>query len=261
VRRGDTRFEDVTREGATPAHEERLADIIAFFTLGTAGNDPETAERMIPRVREVMRWLSYYQTPPFPGHIDAERADRGREVFARRCASCHGHYDQSLDRPHLIEYPNRLVRQAFIGTDSVRWVSVDDNVLHWQETHPTHPFVRHVDAARTGGYVAPILNGVWATAPYLHNGSVPTLWHLLHPESRPARFEVGGHRLDYERMGIALERGEDGVWRHPAGYTPRSRGVIYETSELGRSNRGHETPLKGMSEAEKAAVLEYLKTL
>jgi hypothetical protein len=62
---------------------------------------------------------------------------------------------------------------------------------------------RHVIAANIGGYVAPILNGVWATAPYLHNGSVPTLWHLMHPESRPCRFEVGGHKLDSTKVGIA----------------------------------------------------------
>jgi mono/diheme cytochrome c family protein len=261
VVRGGTRFHEVKREEATPAQAEDLANIIAFFTLGTAGNDAPTAERMIPRVREVMHWLSRYQPPPFPGPVDGTLAARGRGVFTTRCASCHGHYDDSPSRPHLLDYPNRLVSQAFIGTDSVRWRAVNDTVLHWQATHPGHPFVRHVDAARTGGYVPPILNGLWATAPYLHNGSVPTLWDLLHPESRPARFEVGGHRLDYRRMGIALERGTDGVWRYPAGYTPSSQSVIYDTSQLGRSNRGHEAPLRGMSEEEKSAVLEYLKTL
>jgi mono/diheme cytochrome c family protein len=259
--RGTERFRDVTRDRATPETAARLADIIAFFTLGTAGNDPPTAERMIPRVREVMRWIARYQDPPFPGPVDTALAARGREVFAARCARCHGHYDETAGRPRLVEYPNRLVHQAFIGTDSVRWAAVDDTVLKWQAAHPSHPFVRHVDAARTGGYVAPILDGIWATAPYLHNGSVPTLWHLLHPDQRPAKFEVGGHKLDYTRMGIALEPGADGVWRFPAGYVPRSLSEIYDTSQLGRSNRGHEAPLRDMSEAEKSAVLEYLKRL
>ena len=188
-------------------------------------------------------------------------AARGRQVFAGRCARCHGSYEEVAGRPHLIEYPNRLVTQSYIGTDSTRWRSVDDKVLAWQQANPTHPFAKHVDAARTGGYVAPILDGIWATAPYLHNGSVPTLWHLLHPDQRPAKFEVGGHRLDYTRMGIALESGADGVWRYPAGYVARSRSAIYDTSELGKSNRGHEAPLRDLSEDEKSAVLEFLKTL
>jgi len=83
----------------------------------------------------------------------------------------------------------------------------------------------------------------------------------MHPADRPARFEVGGHRLDYKRMGIDLEADSSGVWRSPKGYAPRSRPVIYDTSQLGRGNRGHEFPFRSMSEDDKAAVLEYLKTL
>jgi len=51
------------------------------------------------------------------------------------------------------------------------------------------------------------------------------------------------------------------VWRYPKGYVPRSRPVVYDTSQLGRGNRGHASPFRAMSEDEKAAVLEYLKTL
>ncbi len=261
VVRGRERFRVVKREEATPERAEDLADIIAFFTMGTAGNDAKSAERAIPRIREVMRWLARYRPPPYPGPLAESLAARGREVFASRCARCHGQYEETAGRPRLIEYPNRLVRQAFIGTDSVRWAAVDSTVLRWQAAHPAHPFVRHVDAARTGGYVPPILNGLWATAPYLHNGSVPTLWHLMHPAERPARFEVGGHRLDYARVGIALEPDGSGVWRHPAGYPPRSGSVVYDATLPGRSNRGHEIPFNDMSEDEKSAVLEYLKRL
>jgi mono/diheme cytochrome c family protein len=259
--RGGERFESISRDRATSEHVERLADVIAFFTMGTAGNDAASAERAIPHMREVMRWIGYYRPPPFPGAVDTALAARGAGVFAQRCARCHGHFEEQEGRPRLIEYPNRLVRQEQIGTDSVRWRSVDDAVLAWQAGHPDHPFTRHVDAARTGGYVPPILTGVWSTAPYLHNGSVPTLWHMMHPAERPARFEVGGHRLDFDRMGIALAPDSGGVWRYPAAYRARSISVIYDTSLPGRSNRGHEFPFSSMSEDEKRAVLEYLKRL
>ena len=258
---GDERFADMTREAATPDHAARLADVIAFFTMGTAGNDAESAERAIAPMREAMRWIARYHAPPFPGPLDSALAERGAAVFGARCARCHGHYEEQAGRPRLIEYPNRLVRQEQIGTDSVRWRSVDDVVLNWQAAHAQHPFVRHVDAARTGGYVPPILSSVWTTAPYLHNGSVPTLWHMMHPAERPARFEVGGHRLDYDRMGIALAPDSSGVWRTPALPTRASIREVYDTSLPGRSNRGHEFPFNGMAEDEKRAVLEYLKRL
>ncbi len=259
--RGDRHFVPVERVGATAEQEARLADIVAFFTVGTAGNDPATAERMIPRFREVMRALYRYEAPPFPGPVDTALAARGAGVFDSRCAGCHGSYALQGSRARLHRYPNRLVPANVIGTDSVRWMAIDDAVLGWTSKHPEHPFVRRVDAIRTNGYVPPILTGVWATAPYLHNGSVPTLWDLMHPENRPAKFELGGHRLDFRRMGIALEPGSDGVWRYPGGYRPFSRPMVFDCSQPGRSNHGHELPFSDMSESDKLALLEYLKRL
>jgi hypothetical protein len=122
-------------------------------------------------------------------------------------------------------------------------------------------FGRIVNAADTGGYVAPILTGIWATAPYLHNGSVPTLHALMHPDERPVAFELGGHRLDYDAMGVALERRAGPVFRYPDGYAPFSRPRVYDTRLPGRSNLGHRAPFDSMTEREKRIVLEFLKSL
>jgi hypothetical protein len=92
---------------------------------------------------------------------------------------------------------------------------------------------------------------VWNTAPYLHNGSVPTLWDLMHPETRPAKFMVGGHAFDMKKVGIS----------YPEGYTPWSMPVEYDTSELGKSNAGHEWQFAGLTDAEKLELIEYLKLL
>src|SRR5213079_951338 len=100
---------------------------------------------------------------------------------------------------------------------------------------------------RTGGYVAPILSGLWATAPYLHNGSVPTLWHLMHPAERPTKFFVGGHRLDFKRVGIDGYL-DDGTLRYPADYRPWSTPQLYDTREPGRANTGHVAQFKPLTE-------------
>jgi hypothetical protein len=113
----------------------------------------------------------------------------------------------------------------------------------------------------TGAYIAPPLTGIWSTAPYLHNGSVPTLWHLMHPDQRPVRFYVGGHSLDFARVGISGDVDDDGTMRYPPGYHPWSTPMLYDTSEPGRGNRGHESMFAGMTEAQKCALLEYLKRL
>ncbi len=244
---------------STDEHRDALADIVAFFTVPTMGMHPDQAERAIPRVRQVMAWLDRdYAPPPFPGPVDEALAKRGGDLFAARCTSCHGEYDDSTRPRTPIRFPNALVPQERMGTDPARWQAIDSALI---ARVGATAYRRHVAVRRTGGYVAPLLSGVWATAPYLHNGSVPTLRDLMTPAERPARFLVGGHRLDFARMGIAGRDAADGVRRYPAGYQPWSTPETYDTSRPGLGNAGHERPFQGMTDEEKRALIEYLKGL
>ena len=242
-----------------PHHVDSLASIVAFFIVPTMGADPVVAERAIPAMRGIVQWLANdYQSPPFPGAIDAALASEGETLYVRRCASCHGTHAAGSRPWRLVSFPNRLVPQREMGTDSSRWAMTDTAFVR---AFDEQAFRRYVSVARTGGYVAPILSGVWATAPYLHNGSVPTMWHLLTPTERPVVFSVGGHRLDFDRMGIAGELGADGTWRAPASYIPWSVPELYDTRRPGMSSAGHEPQVAGLSERQKRALIEYLKQL
>jgi len=96
-------------------------------------------------------------------------------------------------------------------------------------------------------YRARPLNGIWATAPYLHNGSVPTLQDLLSRSAeRPARFFVGGRAFDPVKIGL---RSEAAPGR-----------VLIDCHVPGNSNAGHEYGT-GLPTDEKRALLEFLKTL
>ena len=256
---GAARHDVETRaDGVTDAHLDSLADIVAFFTVSTMGVSPDVGERAIPAMHPVMRWLGRtYTSPPFPGPIDSTRMRAGERVYGSRCAKCHGTYGEGSPR-RLLSFPNALIEQDAMGTDSARWAMVD-SVLVGRLTGSAYG--RHMRSARTGGYVAPILSGLWATAPYLHNGSIPTLWQLLTPSERPMRFLVGGHALDFREVGIAGVRWTDDTWRYRAGYVPWSIPELYDTRASGLSNRGHERPSMGLSDAEKWALIEYLKTL
>ena len=130
-------------------------------------------------------------------------------------------------------------------------------------------------------YAARPLAGVWATAPYLHNGSVPTLYHLLlPPEERPKKFWVGHRNYDPKRLGYRTET-EDcpggakvasaSVNPEPAkkcwaGTTPRNNIEVpdglwqFDVTKNGNGNGGH---LYGtdMKRSDRMALLEYLKTL
>jgi hypothetical protein len=99
-------------------------------------------------------------------------------------------------------------------------------------------------------YKAGPLSGIWATAPYLHNGSVPTLYHLLHPGERPARFFVGNREYDPAKVGYQSESAGANVntW-------------VYDTTKPGNGNIGHSGAQFGttLAEDQKAELLEYLK--
>lgn len=255
---GADHFMRMDSSRVTTAHVDSLARIIAFFTVSTMGVSPDVGEKAIPAIRDVVDWLARrYTSPAFPAAIDSARMRAGETLFVSRCAQCHGTYGDGAPR-RIVSFPNRLVPQAMIGSDSSRWAMIDDTLI--TRLNGT-AYKRHIDSRHTGGYVAPILSGLWTTAPYLHNGSVPTLWQLLNPETRPERFYVGGHALDYTVMGIAGAIDAEGVYRYPSGYSPFSTPELYDTREAGRSNRGHERQFGGLTADEKHALLEYLKTL
>ena len=101
-----------------------------------------------------------------------------------------------------------------------------------------------------GGYVARPLVGLWLLAPYLHNGSVPTLRDLLSPvRQRPANFYRGYDVIDLDNVGFVS-----------AGSQAAANGYLFDTRQRGNGNAGH-TYGADVDEFDRSALLEYLKTL
>jgi hypothetical protein len=255
TRRGDPRFQPrAAEEAASPA---RTAEMVAFFTVPTMGLHPRKAQDAIKPVSEVLTYLASYEPPKYPGVIDKAAATRGAVVYAR-CAGCHGEHVERNGRLKLRSFPNRLSLLAEIGTDSARLDALNKDVIR---AVGSSPMGRFIDAQQTHGYVAPSLAGIWATAPYLHNGSVPTLAALMTPAERPAKFWVGGHKLDFVKLGIAGELNARGEWAYPAGYVPWSTPHLFDTAQIGHGNRGHEREFDGLLPADKTDLIEFLKQL
>ena len=105
--------------------------------------------------------------------------------------------------------------------------------------------------------MAPPLDGIWASAPYLHNGSIPTLWHVLHPGERPKIWKRTEDGYDQEKVGL-----ETAIFERlpPESLSSAELREYFDSREFGKSHSGHDFPNE-LSEAEKRAVLEYLKTL
>lgn len=246
-------------EASGQAHRAAMAKLATLVTVGTLGVEPEIAVTNADRMGDVIDELfDHYEPPPFPGLIDETLAQRGEALYVARCESCHGSFEERDGRMVLVDFPNRIVPVDTIGTDPIRSRAVTGDA---QELFDSTALGAILDAASTGGYVAPPLTGVWATAPYLHNGSVPTLWSLMTPEERPGRFWVGGHALDYGRGGLDLVEDDDGVFRYPPDYAPWSLPEVYDVEAPGHGNAGHERQFVALSAADKRALLEFMKRL
>jgi mono/diheme cytochrome c family protein len=211
-------------------------------------NGPEKFRQWEKDFEQVYAFISELRAPKYPLTIDSEKAMRGQAVFVNNCAACHGTYGADS------KYPELRIPIEELGTDRVRLDALTPiNRKHYGESWFAQGQVTH---AEVDGYVAPPLDGVWATAPYLHNGSVPTLWHMLHPEERPEiwrRTELG---LDTEKMGLKVES----VSEIPKRINAAKKRWYFDTHQNGKSASGHDYP-NALNEAEKEDLLEYLKTL
>ena len=177
---------------------------------------------------------------------------RGKAVFEASCAKCHGTYGETR------AYPERAIPLDDVGTDPMRLQAI----LPAQRRLYADSWFTGFDPTgvtiETRGYVAPPLDGIWASAPYLHNGSVPTLWHLLHPEARPKAWRrAPAPAYDVARGGLAVLAEGAAV---PADLDPWTRRAWFDTSRPGKSAGGHLFP-SALTPAQREAVLAYLLTL
>ena len=235
-------------DGRTDARSVRS---IMQFLLGE--KSAEELRALEPDFADIRAYLDTIEAPAYPFPIDQDLADAGRTVFNEACARCHGTYGESPS------YPNRIVPLEVIGTDPTRALAGSDSLIsHYNSTWFGEQYPVVDDLV---GYQAPPLDGVWATAPYLHNGSVPTLRHLLDSPTRPARFRrppsTDFEHYDPDAVGWKSEV-LDPV---PPDVADRDRDrTIFDIHRRGLDNAGH-TFGDGLSDAERMAIIEYLKTL
>ncbi len=221
----------------------RLSMASSLLTL----QDTVKAREVDERFADVIAFINTLEPPLYPEAIDAEKLARGATIFSDNCAKCHGTYGDTET------YPNLLVSLDQVRTDSLlvygNFAFGDFENWYKDSWFSKGPNASNFTPER--GYIAPPLDGIWATAPYLHNGSVPTLEDLLNSSQRPTFWKrtFNSSDIDYEKMG----------WN----YTEESAGGstdIYDTTLPGYGNMGH-TFGDSLSEDERSDLIEYLKSI
>jgi len=224
---------------AGDSHDAR--SVIIDSALGLLSAAPHDREDFLGQIDWLVKYLSEKQAPKFPFPIDQALAESGKAIFADNCSRC-----------HASERTGTRVPVQEVGTDSER-------LKTWskQAAIESNKVVRNFGIERKGlvenepsGYIAAFLDGIWLRAPYLHNGSVPTLRDLLKPASeRPKVFYRGYDVYEPADVGFVTQ-----------GKEAQQVGTKYDVSERSNGNQGHEYGTK-LSAKEKDALMEYLKTL
>jgi RoxA-like, cytochrome c-like len=250
---------------------DSVDETVRSAVLGV-GVKPRTLDR--EGLDRVTRYIMQLQPPPYPYPIDRKLARTGAALFQTHCASCHEERIGRVTDIHQIGVdPHRL--DAF----SAKVAADLPPALREKYQAPLFTFTHF---RKTHGYVNVPLDGLWARAPYLHNGSVPSLEALLErPEARPKFFVRGSDVLDPERVGfMALPSAEGSRFAPPVPACPR-RGrhdwtpsaelrsllrvpqrdlFLFDATCAGNGNRGHDFGT-ALAPDDKAALLEFLKTL
>lgn len=242
--------------GAGDAHSVRSLMQFMMSPLNTASY----IKREEPTFADIREYLMTLEPPKYPYAIDRDLAAKGEKVFLNHCARCHGTYGADGT------YPNKIIPLKEIGTDPTRYHGISEAFGRyynktWFAQEKSGWLADESVARASAGYQAPPLDGIWATAPYFHNGSAPTVADVLNSTARPKIF-TRSYRTDAEaydpvKLGWkvqVLERGADP--KLPA----IEQRKVFDTTLPGRGNGGH-TFGDELSEEQRRAVIEYLKTL
>jgi hypothetical protein len=204
-----------------------------------AGATPESLD--LDSLKRIEDWILDLKPPAYPAaRLRPALVDRGRQAYQAACARCHDVGSKEV---------GQVVEIGEIKTDPERMRSFTPELAVKMNTIGSGYPWRFSHFRKTNGYSNMPLDGIWLRAPYLHNGSVPTLRALMFPDERPAVFYRGYDVYDWDNGGFVA-----------AGPDAEQGGVRFDTSLRGNGNGGH---LYGTSlpAEDRQAIIEYLKTL
>jgi hypothetical protein len=224
-------------------------DFGKFLMLSNILTVKDTAEarEVFSHFGDVLAYIKSIEPPKYPYPIDQALADHGKNIYTTNCSKCHGTYG------NVSSYPNLLIPESIIQTDSLLFKANHQNpqFIEWFNKSWFAQGDLPARLVPSSGYVAPPLDGVWATAPYLHNGSVPTLESLLNSAVRPTYWKRNFEKPSYNFQSVG--------WDYETLQEPNGK-KAYNTTLKGYGNQGHYFG-DHLSTNDRKALIEYLKTL
>lgn len=272
------------------------------FTVDHPGAN-ERHEEHTKTIKKILEFVNATQSPPYPGKLDGKLVQKGHKLYTNYCSHCHGSTSKQENKAYetpgywTVNYTNTSLKQ--VGTDPEYNKTIaqfkklndefkkigkerDAGFKEFWSIRGKPELAPPLDFVDQEGYMPPPLVGVWAAAPYFHNGSVPTLEQVLDPDKRPSVWKrislynsrefsnwdssiVGlPHKIltEDENVKFKLDKEKlNGERNEEKTFSKKFIDVrmVYNTLEFGRSNRGHEFG-RILNFHERKAVIEFLKS-
>lgn len=224
-------------------------DFTRFLMASNLLTVTDTAEssEVLSHFNNVLAYIYALKPPKYPKPVNKALVQQGKLLFDNNCSSCHGTYGEKGI------YPNLLIPVKTVGTDDelVKSNFSNPQFIEWFQKSWFTTGNRPAKLVPFNGYLAQPLDGIWITAPYLHNGSVPNLETLLNSKLRPKFWERNFDHPQYDLENVG--------WKYEEKQSQTNTST-YNTTLKGYGNGGH-TFGDHLSENERKAVIEYLKTL
>lgn len=220
-----------------------------------AGATPASVDTIA--IENIRAWLERLPPLEYPYKSDFSEGEVavGKKLYGQFCQQCHSDANFRKDDGTMVGQPTLIDE---IRTDRYRLDSFTHQLaVHQATLVPNGDEKWRLKGFRkTNGYSNVPLDGIWARAPYLHNGSVPTLDDLLTSASaRPKTFYRGGTRYDRAKLGFVSDRPiEDGIPLFR--YDTRTTGTEFIA---GNANTGHEYGTT-LTASERRAMIGFLAT-
>jgi hypothetical protein len=238
----------------------------AFGAELMASDSGEHLRASLPKLKQVVDNVIGRLLPPkYPFNIDRDLAEQGRPLVEKNCFECHGQHKRDPEGFPIFE-PPQLIPHDLVGTNDQRLDYGNSVWVDLAEQGSLSDLIKFNRHFFNFGYYAPKLWGIWSRFPYFHNGSVPTLYHVLSPpEERPKVFsmEDAGELYRFDKNYVGLR-----TYRNPAMITTqilkakRGNRNLYWIGKEEHGNQGHYYDfMEDWTQEDKLAVIEYLKTL
>jgi hypothetical protein len=219
-------------------------DPLAVIIDSALGLGAPPGPSFMKQMRDIRAYLQRIDPPRYPLAPDPWEPDvlKGYTLYRAHCADCHETGGT---------YYGKVVPIEDIGTDRERFDTWRQEDADGANEVAKKLGVERKNMVKDKGYMAAPLAGLWLTAPYLHNGSIPNLDQLLtDPGKRIKKFYRGCDLYDAAKVGFISDRKEPSC---PSNFE-------FDTEEWGNGNGGHDYGTR-LDPNAKRQLIEYLKTL